>query len=393
MRWHAAVIGLGLVVTLGLSSCSEQISGTPQADPSATVKLDTGNYPTTARDVGQRTGFDAGVQGSFALAGYLVAPAEVDEKFDVGAYSPIPIMPDLPMSQIVLGKSLAAALTGQVGGAVVAQKVDMKGSTAPAAQMNTMVLRYESPEVAASGLARVRSGLPPASSAGAPLAKYKDAFEGGAPEKIGGSPHFWLQHKEYLVGVGFINVTSRADIERLATSFYDKQLPRLDALPFTATETRAFRQTDTDGIMRLTRLEEVLPNGGYYSTGWFTPHAWAIAAAERWKNMTDMMTRASIEVVANSANTVLRARDPEGASLYLRLSSVKTAAGDQDEDAAPGVPGVRCESGLTTANGRERRVYACTFALGRHVVQNTGASLIAAQQGAAASYLTVKDAK
>lgn len=391
LRWKFTVAAAAAMLVT--SACSTPVPGTPQADPSVSVRLDAGNFPTTPRVVGKRVGADEVIQGSMALASYLVAPAEVDSKFDVGAYSPITIMPDSSTLLSTLGKDIAGVMLGHVGGANTAQKVDMKGRTAPAAQMNTMMLRFETPDAATTRLGRLRTVAPPAGVAGTSLAKYKDAYEGATPEGLSGSPQFWLEYKEYLVGVGFINIASRPEIERLATGYFDKQLPRLDSIPFSPMDTRIFTQTDNDGIMRLTRLEQPMPDGGYYATGWFTPHAWSVSTTGSWKTTTDSLARAGIEVVANSANTIMRARDPEGANIFVRLSTEKTEAGDRDETAAPGVPGVVCASGLTTANGRERRVYACTFALGRYVALNTGASLLAAQQGAAASYLTLKDAK
>lgn len=381
----------GMLATTG---CGTAIPGAPQTDPSASVRLDTGNFPTTPRDVVSRSGDDARVQGSHALLDYLVAPAEVDARFDEGAYVPIPVLPDAAMMPMSFGTRMMAAFFGHVGAVNTAQKINGDSATALEQQMNTVVVRFATQDRASTALESLRRGFPPASGAGAPLAKYPAAFEGGTPEKIGGSPMFWVQHKEYLAGVGFINVQARDAVERLATSYLDKQLPRLDQVPFSAQDTSNYPDADRDGIMRRTRLMNPNPNGVRYATAWMTPHAWANATAGSWKQKTDLYARAGIDLIGHSANTILRATEPEGAQLFKRLDRESPkSAGDREEPGVTGVPGSWCGSSLTTANGAERRYYSCAVVDGRYIAIDDASSLLAAQQGSAASYQVLKATK
>lgn len=387
--------GLALAAVLALSGCGTVVSGTPQADPSASVHLDTGNYPTTPRQVLARTGDDARVQGSYQLADHLVAPAEVNDKLDTTAYFPVLVISDLATLVSSVGMKLGGVLDGHVGGVNVAQKVADPDSTTPEQQMNTILLRYSTPDDAKARLAKLRSGFPPVGGSGAPLAKYPDAFEGGTPEKIGGSPMFWLQHDEYLIGAGFLNFRSRSAVESTVTAYFDKQIARLNTVTFSPAETAKFPQADRDGIMRLTREQEGHSNGARYATAWMSPHAYAMATDGTWAAKVKKLERAGIDLVAHSANTIYRAKEPEGAQMYARLvtEEVGSSPGEQVEPAPGGVPGARCASQLTKANGKERHAYTCTIAVGRYVAVDSGPSLSAAQQGAAASYLVLKEAK
>lgn len=388
------LIAIGLALSVALAGCSAGVPGTPVADPSAGVRLDTGNFPTTPRVVGPRRADDARVQGSNALLDYLVSPAELDARFDEGAYVPIPVLPDAAMMPLSLGTRMMSAFWGHVGAVNTAQKIKGESATTLEQQMNTVVVRFANPAAAAAALDTLRSRFASATGAGAPLVKYPAAFEGGTPEKIGGSPMFWVQHKEYLAGSGFVNVQNRETVERLATAYFDQQLPRLDQVPFSADATANYPDADRDGIMRRTRLANANPNGVYYSTGWMTPHAWAMATSGSWKQKTDLYRRAGIDLVGHSANTIFRATEPEGAQLFKRLDQeAPKLAGEREEAAAPGVPGSWCISALTDANGAERRYYACSVVDGRYIAVDDASTLAAAQQGVAASYLVLKATK
>ncbi|MEC4611776.1 DUF7373 family lipoprotein [Tsukamurella tyrosinosolvens] len=388
------LIGITMALSATLTGCSASIPGTPVAAPGVSARLDTGNFPTTPRVVGLRRADDARVQGSHALLDYLVSPAELDARFDESAYVPISVLPDAEMMPLSLGTKMSRSFWGHVGAVNDAQKIKGDSTTALEQQINTVVVRFPSQELAQLALERLRSGFPPANGVGTPLAKYPAAFEGGTPEKIGGSPMIWMQYKDFITGVGFINVQTRETIEGLAASYFDKQLPRLDQVPFSAEATANYPDVDRDGIMRRTRLANANPNGVYYATGWMTPHAWAMSTSGSWKQKIDMYRRAGIDLVGHSANTIFRATDPEGAQLFKRLDQeAPKSAGDREEGSAPGVPGSWCISGLTTANGAERRYYACAVIDGRYIAVDDASTLTAAQQGVAASYLVLKATK
>lgn len=78
-RWRAMVV---VAVAVLASACSQVVSGSPQADPSAAPRLKTGNYPTTAQEVpaAARPG-DAYQQEGWRIADAVIFVSDVDRRF------------------------------------------------------------------------------------------------------------------------------------------------------------------------------------------------------------------------------------------------------------------------------------------------------------------------
>ncbi len=199
-----------------LSGCSATVPG--EAVPGE-VRLDTGNFTTTPRDVPARVGDDAAVQGNIALGDYGVMPSDVDPALDWGLYRLFPSLPDANSMVRMTGERLGAALQpGRVAGVVAPATEDPNAATAP--QATFLVLRYSTESQAKAAFDAV-AAIPP-TVAGAPPRKYPGAHVGRQPDSFAAGPAIWLQHKGYVLAATFANIADRDRVDRIASDFFDK---------------------------------------------------------------------------------------------------------------------------------------------------------------------------
>lgn len=383
-------VGIGLALCAALTACST-VPGEAVPD-SAALKLDTGNYPTAPRDSPAVTSARGSIQGNALLSDYAVVPADVDPAFDAKVYTPFTSINDYNSMTRMLGSALTFGLFyGNVAGVVAPFSELPKTDGTKSAQMTTVFLRYLSEADAATGFAEVKK-IPPAAP-GQPLPKYPAAYDGPAPTEFGGSPTIWLQHKEYILAVTFKDLSDRARIENLTTAFFDRQIPRLDEVPFKPYAGRA-QPADKDGIMRLTMASQ---NDGYTS-GYFTPRAWSIVSTGRWKYSLELYRTYGIDLIGSEGrNQILRASNADRAGDYVRRMGDDYSKGISDggrrEASVPNLPDSVCISRYANLLGSENRVYACLASRGRYVTNTQGSSLLQAQQSTAASWTVLRAAE
>ncbi|TWS17917.1 hypothetical protein FK529_18220 [Tsukamurella asaccharolytica] len=382
---------LVVVAALSGSACSTTVPG--EAVPSE-VRLDTGNFTTMPRDVPDRIGDDAAVQGNIALGDYAVVPFDLDARFDWGLYRLFPSLPDSNSLYRVMGINLWSALNpGRVSGVLSAATEAPNTEDSPQATM--IVLRYS--DVSRAQTAFNRVAQIPATVASAAPSKYPAAHVGLQPTSFRTGPAIWLRHKEYVLAATFANISDATRVERLTTSFFDAQIPKLDSVPFGPDAART-QPADKDGILRLTRVDSTEPGAVKYTSGYYSVHTYVTGAVGRKSTARDKYAVHGIDLIGNEGrNQVLRAANPDRAADYVRQYGIGTseaaARGFRSEPGVPGLGESRCHSTVATLYGRAERVYSCSVSRGRYVGAAQGASLLQAQQGGAASYMVLKNAE
>lgn len=385
------LIAIGLALSVVLTGCST-VPGEAVPDAGA-LKLDTGNYPTTPREV-PTASWGPGIQGNIVLSDYLVAAADLDAAFDRTLYKPFSSIDNANSMTNMIGDKLTyALLPGNVNG-VVAQFGESgraEGSAMPT--MATFMFRYLTENDAATAFAQVKQ-IPPA-TASQQLAKYPAAHDGPAPTRFGGSPTIWLQHKEYVIATSFAAITDRARVDTLATAYFDRQLPRLAEVPFKPYEGRQ-QPTDKEGILRLTMAD---PTSDGYNNGYFSSRAWALHSVGAWKTTTDLYRTFGVDLVGSEGrNQVFRAADTERAESFVREVGARYArdggggTGGRLEASVPNLPGSVCISRYANVSGAENRIFTCSAARGRYIASTQASSLQQAQQSTAASWTVIKNA-
>lgn len=378
-------------MALALSACSTTVPG--EAVP-AEVVLDTGNFTTVPRDVPPRVGDDAAVQGNIALGDYVVTPSDLDATFDWGLYRLFPNLPDANSMLRMMGTRLGSVLQpGRVSGVLAPATEDPNSDDAPQATM--IVLRYTDSAGAAAAFAGVK-GIPP-TIVGTPPAKYPAAHVGPQPESFRAGPAVWWHHEEYVLAAVFANIADDARVRGLAEAFFDRQIPKLGTVPFTAAQ--ALQQpVDKDGILRLTRIDSVEDGPVKYTSGYYTPRTLRMNGSGQISRTRDVYAVHGIDLIGyEGRNQVLRAASASRAADFVAQSgtgsSANAARSFRSEGGVPGVRDSACHSQVADLYGRAERVYGCYVSRGRYVAGAQGSSLRQAQQGAAASYLVLKDAK
>ncbi|AUN38906.1 DUF7373 family lipoprotein [Tsukamurella tyrosinosolvens] len=382
---------LAVAVTLAVSGCSTTVPG--EAVPGEVV-LDTGNFATVPRDVPQRVGDDAAVQGNIALADYVVPPSDVDPALDWGRYTLFPNLPDGNSMFRLMGTGLGTALQpGRVSGVLAPVTEDPNSDGAP--QATWIVLRY-SFEFYAKAAFEAVAKLSPTVAVSGP-AKYPEAYVGPQPESFRAGPAIWLRHKEYILAATFANIEGRDRVEALATAYFDRQLPKLDTVPFAPADAQK-QPADKDGILRLTRVDSTEAGAVNYTSGYYSAHSFQLGSTGRWSTKRSTLAVHGIDLIGyEGRNQVLRAASPARAADYVRQSGIGTsdnaARGFRLESGVPGLGDSVCHSTVANLYGRAERVYSCTVSRGRYVAAAQGASLLQAQQGGAASYMVLKNAE
>lgn len=387
------VVGTALTVAVALvlSGCSATVPGEAVAGE---VRLDTGNFATTPRDVPARVGDDAAVQGNIALGDSVVMPSEVDPALDWGLYRLFPSLPDANSMVRMMGERLGVALQpGRVAGVVAPATEDPNSDAAP--QATFLVLRYSAEHYARAAFDAVAAI--PATVAGPAPDAYPAAHVGPQPESFRAGPAIWLRHKDYILGATFANIADANRVRRLAGAFFDKQIPKLDTVPFTAAQLLQ-QPADKDGIRRLTRIDTTESTPIDYTSGYYSVHTFLMNSTGRRSTGKDTLAVHGIDLIAyQGRNQVFRAANSDRAADYVRYqgsdSRDRTAQGYRREDAVPGLNGSACLSTITNLYGQANRVFACYASRGRYAVGAQGASLLQAQQGAAASYTVLKNAE
>ncbi|MGZ9825309.1 DUF7373 family lipoprotein [Tsukamurella ocularis] len=392
-RRHGWAVGAALVAAL--TGCTTSIPGTPVADTSAEVRLDTGGYPTSPRQVPTRTGADVRVQPSFELGEYLIVPPDLQAGFDDGAKTAVPSLPSVVAIAADLGEKQALILAHDryVGGAISANQRAAEPGVAEPPRMTTYLLRYQTTKAVDEVSAKIKA-LPRTTAEAKGLPGRPESFEAPAVSD-GSAPVWYIPRGDYLLGVAFKGIP-RAEAESLANRWVDRQIPKLAELKLTADEMLSM-PADRDGILSYTipgveTIEDV-----QFELGYMRPRTWAQLVVTKWADSIALMERAGVDLVGSGATKVFRARDAASARYYADAERQTSSSyvNTYTTTAAPaGVPGARCGTGKTTANGTERAYYTCNVVVGRYYAQTGSVSTIQqAHQQISAQYLILQSAK
>lgn len=380
-----------VVAGLALAGCSATVPG--EAVP-AEIALDTGNFATVPREVPVRVGDDAAVQGNIALGDYVVMPSDLDAAFDWGLYRLFPSLPDANSMMRVMGTGLGTALQpGRVSGVLAPAREDPNSDDA--AQATLIVLRYSAEFYARAAFDSVVA-IPPTVGGAAP-AKYPSAHVGAQPESFRSGPAIWLRHKEYILAATFANIADQERVRSLTSAFFDRQIPKLDAVPFTPQQA-LLQPVDKDGILSLTRVDSTEAGTVNYGSGYYSARTYAMNGTGSKSRALSIYAVHGIDLIGNEGrNQILRAANPSRAADFVKQAGIAAGTdsvqGFRVENDVPGLRDTTCHSRVVSLYGRPERVFACYVSRGRYVGAAQGPSLKQAQQGAAASYVVLKAAK
>lgn len=377
-RRHGWAVSAALVAAL--TGCTTTVDGVATAgDP----QLDTGGYRVGPREVPERKGDDAIVQMNILLSDYVIAPPDLDAKFDWYASRPYPSLAGYTSQYNVLGAQLADAVSpGQKAG-VIGAFTESRAADAPT--MAVFVMRYSSEERAVSAFEAARALVPGGRRLG------PGVVEGPTPTSFAPGVAFWSRTADYVLSAVFRGV-DRPRAEALAAAWFERQPARLREVPFAASP---MPPADKDGIMRYTRLDEVGESVTSFVSGYFSNRALGLVADGRWSVGLRTRTTFQIELIGvQGRNQVMRAASANFAADWVANQARMYGApgaddGGRVEERIRGLPQSVCVSRIALLLQQTNRVFACQVARGRYIAAAHASTLAQAQQSTSAGYLTL----
>lgn len=401
-RTPLATLCVGIAVTL--SACST-VAGTPVADPSveAQFKLDTGNYPTTPREVKGSAPADFWQQEGFLIGNAVVAPWEVDPSItessisndakseltgpvwlptQIGGVNGNPI----PMNTGVLDAFKATPF--QAGFVAVAR--DKSGGVT----LRTALFRFPSEEAVRTvvAAASTKNSSPGTEGliAGATTIEAGNTSTGVRITSV-------IPRGSLLALVSTSNTTKDA-AQALLTKAVAAQAPKMgDYKPSPSGAHFPEVPMDRDGIMSRTLASTTtgeatlgLSNGIYIGDGYMTGRTYPLMLVG-YRNIID---RWGIELVGRTmVSEVFRFSSEEKAGKFLLEGALALRTGDN----LIRVPGMDAQIGVcadSQSKPSAQPPIRCAAKHGRYVavVQNLG-SETAAKQAISAQYMILKSAK
>ncbi|MEU4598263.1 hypothetical protein [Nocardia sp. NPDC023988] len=379
MKRHAFVSAAIAAICM-ISGCGEDAAHSTTVD---TGMLDSGNYPTSPRDVeAVRSPAAGAIRESVRIGEHSPIPFEYDHRFAYG--------PDYPRFQIITPQE--PPYIDEFGLERADFHTEFPGFVAGwhnfatrRPQMNmgriidTYTLRFETPEQA-RGVAEKMSRL----SAGETrtVQNYPGSYTKltvGETSKL----RTWLPHEDMVLYIRVTDHVSRPFVESdnlaIVERFFDTQIEGLRDYKRTPVGEVATQAIDIDGL-----LSRTLPADKPLTRHTIYPAHVALSLSRTPARTALAYTDAGVDLVVVADAFVYRTRDPEAAE---RLSSAfdDTAISPNQTpkaDPPPGLPSAVCFTGDPDMNISPN----CRFTVGRYVVRVPGTNLQDAHQRAAAQY-------
>lgn len=376
-------------VALLLAGCSTTVPGSPQADPSAMPRPDTGSFATAPRTVSPMTDVQAAAAEGYRMVEIIPMPPDIDPairydgRFSVGKLTSI---------KGTFGAGADTALQDHEVGAYVSATAKNPGDSAtkPGTSLIMGVMRMKDDAAATAAVAN------PA-FLGAEE-KVVDTEPDKEPVSIPGYSGAKAYSKNWtsqntvsttaLVASGrYVLLTYTTAGVDAVKKFFDAQIKALDGFQPTPVDKFSTLSKDRDGLLRYTlqstsTRDVVLP---------------ARAAVVNQTDITGSVKNfadAGVDLVARASNQVYRAKDAAGARLLADrfLAEVKGFNAGSVESTVKGVPGGTCLTYPSYKGSKTTQTY-CIAPVGRYLVELGDTQQNRAEQALGASYLILKDAK
>ncbi|TWS20830.1 hypothetical protein FK529_05800 [Tsukamurella asaccharolytica] len=362
----ASITGAAVLL---LTGCSSTVAGTAVAPSSLAPKLDTGNYPTTPRNVVAKTDADAWQQEGWRVADAVVNPREIDPEIATPAAGSLPVFNTgyftTEGGQCILTRQNVAevgpgqVLTGFMARATSADK--QKGLTVGLLRFRDDAAARRAVQViepVATGNCGTKAVRVEVSFAGAGMVAVAAAFTEGTTK-----PDAATQTRLTTAAI-------KAQIKNLHV-YAPAQMPPGESRP---------RVTmDVDGIVSRT-IKSADPS--YFGLsdeiglfgGWMTPHVFELSIGTAG-------TLAGLQLVGRTTLTsVMRFKDQAAATAAKSVLLVGTP------QSVPGVPDDN--AGCVP----QEAFVACVAQVGRHLTFIGQATEVQSRQAVAAAYLILKAA-
>lgn len=389
-----------LTVAVLASACSSTVPGA--ATPVASAgKIDTGNFPTTPREVKAVNAADAWQQEGFNMADSVVAPFDVrpDLAHSFTGRTVGPVVNLAELIRLIPAETLIRLRGTSFESGFVVGAANENADT----RLTVALLRFYSPDTAGRAIDLMSDSTVPEPQADA-LAQVPGGSSVAVDSRDGMTRFTAVARFENLVALASSDARDAGTGATLVAEALNAQLAKAPSYrqndPLSQTEIPKVPM-DRDGIMSrtLTSLPDAaqqsdfgFSSGVRYLDGYYSRRTrYLINLLPAWRESAETN---GVDLIGNTGSAVvMRARDNEAARRFL----LRKGTGDSAVPDVQRVPGIPRETGAhcvdtKTGNNAAAGHFACFIVVGRWAVQVQANTLPLAEQSISAEYLILKAA-